>query len=194
MTSHRRQEKGKWNRQLFNSQATDGCEISFQFPLHINMQCHFEKEIWGKWFIPMKDSVPIGMCLRESCYQHLNLKQAAFFPLHWSCTQDMKEIHCHRPTTAKGHLFCLLVFFQFNILRATALLLSNECIRSSLSFLLLPAIKSLFESASLHPKSLLHTSGWFSCTFTAFHIKVLWFSLSKNLELVLKNESGDIQN
>lgn len=145
-------------RQLFNSKATDGCETSFWFPLYINTQCHLEKEIWGKWFISIKDSVCIVMCLRESCYQHLNLTQAAYFPLHLSCTQDMKEIHCHRPMTAKAHLFCLFFFFSINILRATALLLSNVRIRSSLSFLPLPAIKLLFQSASLHPKSLLHTS------------------------------------
>lgn len=82
--------------------------------------------------------------------------------------------------------------FQLNITRATALLLSNVCIRSSLSFLLPPVMKLLFQSASLHPKSLLQKSCWFSFTFTAFHIKVLW--LSKSLKLVLKNESGNTQN
>lgn len=98
------------------------------------------------WYVPKRILLPAP-----------ELKTGCFFPftlvLYTGYERDTLS------QTAKGHLFCLLVFFQFYILRATALLLSNVCIRSSLSFLLLPAVKLLFESASLHPKSLLHTSG-----------------------------------
>lgn len=48
LTEGRKKGSETDNSLILKNEVTDGCEISFWFPLYLNTQCHFENEIWGK--------------------------------------------------------------------------------------------------------------------------------------------------